>query len=79
MDALEMSSKGNTAWMVNTIRPGSYLYLLQDLSLETQLLISKIGCCPNCQILQTGNSNNDLKYMRKWKLPKKIKLASIIH
>ena len=32
MNVSGMSSEGNTARMANTIRPGSYLYSLQDLS-----------------------------------------------
>ena len=35
MDVSEMSPKGNTVWTANAVRPGSYLYLQQDLSLET--------------------------------------------
>ena len=76
MDVSEISSKRITLWTANTIRTGSYLYLLQDLSLETRLLISKKGLFSNCHILQIGNWNNDLKYMRKWRLLKKVKLAS---
>ena len=34
------------------------------------------GLFSNHRILQIGNLNNDLKYMRKWRLLKKVKLAS---
>ena len=54
MDVSEMSSKGNTARMANTIRPGSYLYLQQGLSLETTSHF-KNGPLSNCQIVQIGN------------------------
>ena len=60
MNVSGMSSEGNTARMANTIRPGSYLYLLQDLSSHFENVPFSI-----CQILQVGNLNNDLKYMRK--------------
>ena len=76
MNMSEMSSEGNTLWTADTIKSGSYLYLLHDLSLETRLLISKKGLFSNRHILQIGNLNNDLKYKRKWRLLKKVKLAS---
>ena len=71
MDVSEISSKGNTARMANTTRPGSYLYLQQGLSLETTSHF-KNGPFSNCQIVQIGNWNNDLKL----KLLQKVKLAS---
>ena len=61
--------------MTNTIRSGSYIYLLQDLSLVITSYL-KNGPFPNGQILHVGNLKNDLKYMRKQKLLKKVKLAS---
>ena len=48
----------------------SYFYLLQDLSLETKLLILKWAVFQS-YILQIGNLNDDLKYMKKWRFPKK--------
>ena len=67
-----MSSEGNASWTANTIRTGSAARFV----LGKKTSYFENGPFSNCHILQIGNLNHDPKYMRKWRLTKKVKLAS---
>ena len=49
---------------------------LKEIPHEQQTPLEQDLICKICHILQIGNLNDDLKYMIKWRLPKKVKLAS---